>query len=276
MFVNVYKRSATGFHVHCPAHDDPNPSLHINEGPEGQVLLHCFAGCSYNEVTEAMQQFGVNQYDLWVQADEYNDDGTPTRVPFTNYTTSYSSTSERKSKPLGRIVDTYDYYDENGGLLFQTVRYEPKDFRQRRPRKPVKRGERPDPGGWIWNLDNLDGVVPPLYFQDLVLAYKHKQTVYVVEGEKDVHALYDWGKTATTAPMGASTQWYSSYTQVLSGANVVIVADKDDAGRKRAFKIAKELEPVCPSVKVVEARKGNDAYDHLQAGHSPDEFVEVV
>ena len=27
----------------------------------------------------------------------------------------------------------YDYLDENGNLLHQTVRYEPKDFRQRRP-----------------------------------------------------------------------------------------------------------------------------------------------
>ena len=32
-----------------------------------------------------------------------------------------------------RIVATYDYRDEAGELLFQVVRFEPKDFRQRRP-----------------------------------------------------------------------------------------------------------------------------------------------
>jgi DNA primase len=32
-----------------------------------------------------------------------------------------------------KIVKTYDYKDEAGNLLFQVVRYEPKDFRQRRP-----------------------------------------------------------------------------------------------------------------------------------------------
>ena len=34
----------------------------------------------------------------------------------------------------GRIVKTYDYRDEHGGLLFQVVRMEPKTFRQRVPK----------------------------------------------------------------------------------------------------------------------------------------------
>src|SRR5215217_7992283 len=38
------------------------------------------------------------------------------------------------AKPkLGRQVAAYDYVSEHGKLLFQVVRYEPKDFRQRRP-----------------------------------------------------------------------------------------------------------------------------------------------
>ena len=39
----------------------------------------------------------------------------------------------RNDKPKGRIVATYDYTDADGKLLYQVVRYEPKDFRQRRP-----------------------------------------------------------------------------------------------------------------------------------------------
>jgi hypothetical protein len=31
------------------------------------------------------------------------------------------------------LVATYDYTDESGNLLYQTCRYQPKDFRQRRP-----------------------------------------------------------------------------------------------------------------------------------------------
>ncbi len=42
-----------------------------------------------------------------------------------------NSTVESNGKP--HIVATYDYRDERGTLLYQSVRYEPKDFRQRRP-----------------------------------------------------------------------------------------------------------------------------------------------
>ena len=49
----------------------------------------------------------------------------------------------RKDKP-GRIVATYDYTDGDGKLLYQVLRYDPKDFRQRRP---------DGNGGWIWKLE---------------------------------------------------------------------------------------------------------------------------
>jgi hypothetical protein len=34
---------------------------------------------------------------------------------------------------MARIVSTYDYTDEEAVLLYQNVRFEPKDCRQRRP-----------------------------------------------------------------------------------------------------------------------------------------------
>src|SRR5437588_16042 len=52
----------------------------------------------------------------------------------------------------GRMIEaTYDYTDEVGGLVFQVVRFQPKDFRQRRPLAD---------GEWEWNLR---GITPPLY-----------------------------------------------------------------------------------------------------------------
>src|SRR5208337_4049893 len=44
--------------------------------------------------------------------------------------------------PRSRIVAAYSYTDEGGVLLYQTVRFDPKDFRQRRP---------DGKGDWIWN-----------------------------------------------------------------------------------------------------------------------------
>lgn len=34
----------------CPAHNDRLPSLSIRELSDGKVLIHCFAGCSVDEV----------------------------------------------------------------------------------------------------------------------------------------------------------------------------------------------------------------------------------
>ena len=38
----------------CPSHDDSDPSLSIGVGDRGQVLLHCFAGCSAEAVLAAL------------------------------------------------------------------------------------------------------------------------------------------------------------------------------------------------------------------------------
>jgi hypothetical protein len=81
-------------------------------------------------------------------------------------------------KPTKRIVAQYDYTDESGALLFQCVRFEPKNFQQRRPNGN---------GGWIWNLKGIRMV--PYRLPRLLAA----ETVYVVEGEKDVETLESIG-----------------------------------------------------------------------------------
>lgn len=45
--------------VHCPAHDDPNPSLNVTPKDGGGVLLKCFGGCSQDEVIEALRERGL-------------------------------------------------------------------------------------------------------------------------------------------------------------------------------------------------------------------------
>jgi hypothetical protein len=55
-----------------------------------------------------------------------------------------------------RVVATYDYRDEQGALLYQSLRYEPghdghpKTYKQRRP---------DGKGGWIWKLEGVRRVL---------------------------------------------------------------------------------------------------------------------
>jgi putative DNA primase/helicase len=75
--------------------------------------------------------------------------------------------------------------------------------------------------------------------------------VWLVEGEKDADALYSLGFTATTNAGGAG-KWQPTYTQALAGADVVILPDNDEPGRKHATDVAARLRPVAASVRVLE------------------------
>lgn len=50
----VRQRQNAQWSAICPSHNDKTPSLSIRETPEGSVLLHCFAGCTTNDVVQAI------------------------------------------------------------------------------------------------------------------------------------------------------------------------------------------------------------------------------
>ncbi|MBU6995602.1 CHC2 zinc finger domain-containing protein [Ferrovum myxofaciens] len=50
----------------CPAHDDKSPSLAIREADDNRVLIHCFGGCSVQEITGAL---GMELQDLFPPKD---------------------------------------------------------------------------------------------------------------------------------------------------------------------------------------------------------------
>lgn len=45
----------------CPAHDDRDPSLSVGQADDGRVLIHCFAGCTPEDITAAV---GIELWDL--------------------------------------------------------------------------------------------------------------------------------------------------------------------------------------------------------------------
>lgn len=65
----------------CPAHQDKSPSLTIAEKEDGRVLIHCFAGCSADEVVGAI---GLELSDLMPETPLYHRK-RPDRVPFNPY-----------------------------------------------------------------------------------------------------------------------------------------------------------------------------------------------
>lgn len=176
-----------------------------------------------------------------------------------------------RSNVSPRIVATYDYCDESGQLLFQVVRFEPKTFRQRRP-DPTARD------GWTWKLEGTRRVLYRL--PGLLAALATGEPVFIAEGEKDVAALVERGFCATCNPGGAS-KWLDDYTATLRGADVVLIADKDEAGRRHVQLVAGKLHGIAKTIRTVELPDFNglpvkDAADYFAAGATAEDFRAVI
>lgn len=75
------KVKATGpgkWMARCPAHEDRSPSLAIKES-DGTILLHCFAGCSVEDVAGAI---GVEMIALFPPTDKREWIGTEKPLKF--------------------------------------------------------------------------------------------------------------------------------------------------------------------------------------------------
>jgi 5S rRNA maturation endonuclease (ribonuclease M5) len=168
------------------------------------------------------------------------------------------------STPEWNIVKTYDYTDENGALLFQCVRLDPKHFRQRRP---------DGNGGWI---DNIRGVPRVLYRLPEVLK---AETVCVAEGEKDVDTLCTLGFTATTNPLGAG-KWRDEYSETLRGKDVIVfgdVGDPDQKGERHTEQVIQSLTGKAKLLTHVRLPDGfHDVSDYIKSFSSPDEAKTAI
>lgn len=154
-------------------------------------------------------------------------------------------------RPVGREVERYHYVDQHNIPLFDVVRFEPKRFLQQR-------------AGGAWSLGNTPR---PLYrLPQVVEAVAMGRRVYIVEGEKDVHALEALGVVATCNPGGAG-KWRPEHTATLLGAFVTIVVDDDEPGWRHADVVQAALEDVVEEFVIAQPRTGKDAADHIAAGH---------
>jgi len=231
------RRTGDGWSALCPAHEDRNASLSVGVGNDGRALLRCHRGCTLEAICSAI---GLRVPDLFPQ------DGH--RAPGT-------SRKDGQPRVRGRIIAAYDYTDRDGALLFQCVRFEPKNFRQRRP---------DGTGGWIWNLK---GVPRVLYNLPALITAAPEARIYIVEGEKDCEALARLGLLATTCPLGAGKWKHLDDDSALNGHPIVISPDRDDPGREHARDVATRLHGRVESLRILELPGGaQDVSDWLAAG----------
>ena len=229
------RNSGDGWMAKCPAHDDRQASLSIKRGDRQPWLLKCHAGCDTDAIVGAA---GLSMQDILEPRPNGNTDGP------------------RKH------VSTYSYCDERGTDLYEVLRYEPKDFRQRKA-----------DGTW-----SMKGVRRVAYHLDEL---QGQSVVYVVEGEKDADLLRH-SKLRATCNAGGAGKWRDDYTEQLVKAgvqHVVILPDNDDPGRAHAEHVARSCHASGLQVKVVALpglKPKGDVTDWLDAGHTLDELRAIV
>src|SRR5262245_19869493 len=128
-----------GTYVRAPGPGDSagNRSMKVEPktgAPDG-FLVHSFAGDDPLKCKYVRERLGTGAF---------KPNGNGSARPNGN------GSAQTQSKPKSKVKAIYDYTSEEGELLSQVVRFEPKDFRQRRP--DVK-------GGWIWSLGDTRRVL---------------------------------------------------------------------------------------------------------------------
>ena len=163
----------------------------------------------------------------------------------------------------------YSYTDANGQVLYQAIRYYrdgEKKFYQRR-----SDGQ----GGW---LKDMQGVQRVLYrLPEVIQAVAAGKCVYIVEGEKDVETLRQYGLTATTN-VGGAGKWKHTDQTPLTGGDLIAFPDNDPAGRDHVADTVSRVQSIARSVRVVTLpglpEKG-DVTDWLNAGNTIESLLEL-
>ncbi len=222
-------QTTRGVRTRCPAHDDREPSLDVDLGKDGRVLLKCrSAGCSTKAIVEAL---GLRVSDLFRGG---TGDGGPTAPQRrSNRKTKRHATlqdavraahwSATNGKQDGKVT-THEYTDATGDRIGAVVRVDFADDRKKELRRISRDGD-----AWVCR----DMPKPrPLYRRHRLDTGMRGQQIVVVEGEKCADTLEQLGFTGTTSAGGAHAPMSHTDWSPLARQHVVVVPDNDPPGQR--------------------------------------------
>jgi hypothetical protein len=200
-----------------PGHSASDRSLAVKLDPNADsgFLVHSFSG------------------DDWKTCDAYVRDKLGLS-PFEPKTTKGNG----KGRGTYTVVASYIYRDENGEPYLRVDRLADKTFPQYHW----------DGAKWIKGAPK--GPRIPYRLPQLIAA-SPTTPIYICEGEKDADNLAKLGFTTTCNPEGAG-KWKPELNKYFKDRNVCILPDNDDAGRKHAQLVARNLDKIAASLRVVQ------------------------
>jgi putative DNA primase/helicase len=228
-------------------------------------------GCNYHENSQTYS----HRLDRLCPCGHSHTDNDNSDIPifdgelFANVGTA-SRNGSRRNENGHRVIDAaYPYYNEAGEVVYEAVRYRPKDFSFRHT---CPDGKVTDSRGGDKAKCGCPKIPLVLYGLPELSAADRNLPVYFTEGEKDRNRLVKLGLIATTTAMGAKNSHQTQNVAALLGRDVVILPDNDNAGYQYGQDIAAKLRDVAISVKVLDLpglpADGGDVSDWLDAGNT--------
>lgn len=223
------RRSGDGFVMRCRAHEDRENSLSAKH-EDGKILVHCFAGCETESIVTAI---GWTLKDLFLEP-------KASGVRLVRRPRSETIRYEIKN-PAGELVAIHERTPTANG----------KTYTWRRP-----------DGSAGLNGTPLDKM--PLYLSHHVTSWDIDAPVVVTEGEGAADAVVRAEVQAVGTVTGAAATPGDDALAVLTGYDVVLWPDADDAGRAHMQRIAELVRPRAARLRVVnwpDAPEKGDAAD---------------
>ena len=139
------------------------------------------------------------------------------------------------------MSERIEYRKADGSFVLRKDGKHKKTFRQKRP-DPEK------PGHWIWDTDGVP--IIPYRLPELIEAIANERRIIIVEGEAKVDLLWSWNVPATCC-VGGAGKWKAEHSAFLRGADVVILPDNDEPGRKHVDVIGSSLQDIATRIRVL-------------------------
>ena len=232
-----------GWMACCPAHDDHNPSMHVNVGADGRILVKCYAGCTTDDICAAL---GLKVKDLMPErpgragakgkaktkakgAKAASAKKSGKAATSAAKVAGPLSAAPKKARDYGKFVCEYHYKREDGATVFKVVRRVMKNGKK----TFVQMSPDPDrPGEWRFGVEQHGVEYIPYQVPLIRKAAQGGKSVVICEGEKDVNAIVKRLGLAATCNAKGAGKWSAGFGRFFEGVpSVLIIADKDDETR---------------------------------------------
>lgn len=240
----------------CPIHGDKRASMSVSPGDTQLVVFRCHVCLDEVTAQEIADAAGI-PWDLISKPRDRSRDDPWAWMPCVKDGHTWTA--------------NYLYRDQHNNPVIGVGRCDQKCFTQFRIDPTGPRGRR----FRITLPDGAKAGAGLIYRLPEILDADALRNVYIVEGEKDANRLWSMGVPATCNPGGAG-KWTPQHAEWLHGRDVVIVADRDEAGRKHAVNVAETLMDIADSIEILQAAHGKDFSDHVDAGGTLATLISVA